>query len=176
MSRSMRRIQLLVVGYSQEICTPKAYDIAYQVGKEVAAHDAVLLTGGLGGVMEAAAKGVKEAGGISVGVIPYEDFSHANPYSNVVIATGIGFARNYITAYSADAVIVVGGGVGTLIEMSIAYQKKKPIITLLGSGGIADEYAGKSLDERKLTTIIGEDSPRKAVQRALLEVGHIRSS
>lgn len=166
---------MLVVGYGQEICTPKAYDIAYQVGREVAAQGAVLLTGGLGGVMEAAAKGVKDSGGISIGVIPYEDFSRANPYNDVVIATGIGFARNYVTAYSADAVIVVGGGVGTLIEMSVAYQRSKPIIAILGSGGTADEYLGKSLDERKLTTIIGEDSPRKAVKRALLEADRVRA-
>src|SRR5260370_7369632 len=80
--------------------------------------------------MEAACRGAKEKGGMVVGIIPNEDMSYANPYCDIIIPTGIGFARNFITAYSADVAIVVGGGAGTYIEACVAYQKGNPIVAL----------------------------------------------
>jgi len=158
-----RKNQILVIGYNSDSCTRKAYDIAYNVGKEIAKRDAVLITGGLGGVMEAASKGAYENNGIVIGIIPFEDFADANKYCNIVICTGIGFARDFITAYSADGVIIVGGGVGTLMEASAAYMKKKPIVAMLGSGGTADKYAGQYLDERKHIKILAAKTPKEAV-------------
>jgi uncharacterized protein (TIGR00725 family) len=84
-----------------------------------------------------------------------------------VISTGIGFARDFITAYTADAVIVIGGGVGTLIEACVAYQKLKPIVALVNSGGVAEKIADKYLDDRRLIKVIGEKDPKKAVETAL---------
>lgn len=120
--------------------------------------------------MEAAAKGAQEAGGLTVGILPYDEPSQANPYCDIVIATGLGYARNYVTSYSADAIILIGGGVGTLIEASVAYQKAKPLIAVKGSGGIADKYAGRYLDDRKLTRIEGAKTPEQAVRIALAKI------
>ena len=125
------------------------------------------MTGGLGGVMEAAGRGAKEKGGMVVGIIPNEDMSYANPYCDIIIPTGIGFARNFITAYSADVAIVVGGGAGTFIEACVAYQKGKPIVALIGTGGTADKIADTFLDDRKTVKVISASSPKDAVEMAL---------
>jgi len=158
-----RKAQILVIGYNADSCTRNAYDVAYDVGKEVAKSGAILITGGLGGVMEAASKGARDANGIALGIIPFEEFSEANEYCDIVVCSGMGYARNFITAYSADGVIIVGGGIGTLIEAGIAYMKKKPVVAVAGSGGVADQYAGKYLDDRKLVKISSANSPKEAV-------------
>jgi len=158
-----RKAQILVIGYNSDSCTRKAYDIACQVGKEIAKRGAILVTGGLGGVMEAACKGASDAGGIALGIIPFDEFSKANKYCNIVICSGMGYARNFITAYSADGTVIVGGGVGTLIEAGVVYMKKKPVVAIAGSGGIADSYAGKYLDDRKLMKISSAKNAKEAV-------------
>jgi uncharacterized protein (TIGR00725 family) len=159
--------QVLVIGYSAEHCTDQAYGIALRVGEEIALRGAVLVTGGLGGVMEAASKGAKNRGGLVVGIIPHDERGYANRYCDVVIPTGMGHIRDFITAYSADAVVVVGGGVGTAIEARAAYLKAKPIVAIKGSGGTADRIAGTYLDDRRLTRVMSEEDPAKAVERAL---------
>src|SRR3989449_788005 len=105
-----RLIQVLVIGSDGDHCPQATYDAAKEVGAQIAARSAITVTGGLGGEMEAAGRGAKEKGGMVVGIIPNEDMSYANPYCDIIIPTGIGFARNFITAYAADAAIVVGGG------------------------------------------------------------------
>ena len=162
-----RLIQVLVIGSDGDHCPPATYDAAKEVGAEIAARSAITVTGGLGGVMEAAGRGAKEKGGMVVGIIPNEDMSYANPYCDIIIPTGIGFARNFITAYSADAAIVVGGGAGTFIEACVAYQKGKPIVALTGSGGTADKIADTFLDDRKTVKVISASSPKDAVEQAL---------
>src|SRR5207247_8559550 len=112
--------------------------------------------------MEAACRGAKEKGGMVVGIIPHEDMSYANPYCDIIIPTGLGFARNFVTAYSADAAIVVGGGAGTFIEACVAYQKGKPIVALTGSGGTADQIADTFLDDRKTIKVVSGAAPREA--------------
>jgi uncharacterized protein (TIGR00725 family) len=159
--------QVLVIGYGSDHCTNQAYKNAYEVGKETAIHGAILITGGLGGVMEAASKGAKEQGGLVVGIIPQDEKKYANQYCDIVIPTGMGHTRDFITAYSADAVIVVGGGVGTAIEARVAYLKSKPIVAIKGSGGTADDIAERYLDDRCLIKVIGEEDPKKAVKRIL---------
>ena len=158
-----RKTQILVIGYNSDACTKKAYDVAYKVGREVAKRGAVLVTGGLGGVMEAACKGASAAGGITLGIIPFDEFSNANKYCNIIVCSGMGYARNFITAYSADGTVIVGGGVGTLIEAGVVYMKKKPVVAIAGSGGIADSYAGKYLDDRKLVKISSAKNAKEAV-------------
>ncbi|HKX80818.1 MAG TPA: TIGR00725 family protein, partial [Nitrososphaera sp.] len=112
----MRKMQIAVIGYNNE-CTDIASKLAYDVGRSVAAAGAVLVCGGLGGVMESACRGAKENGGMTLGIIPQEEFSYANRYCDIVVCTGIGFARDFIVGSSADGIIAIGGGVGTLIEM-----------------------------------------------------------
>lgn len=163
----MKEKQILVIGYGKELCTDDAYNLSYKVGEEIAINNAILITGGLGGVMEAASKGAKSQGGLVVGIIPQDEKDYANPYCDVVIPTGMGHIRDFITAYSADAVIVVGGGVGTAIEARVAYLKTKPIIAIRGSGGTADKIAGRYLDDRRLVQVIGEVNPKKAVEKVL---------
>ena len=111
-----------MIGFGKDHCPETAYQAAYQVGLEVARRGALLLTGGLGGVMEAASRGAKDGGGFVIGIIPQDDKREANDFRVAVVATGFGFARDFITAYSADAIIVVGGGAGTMIEVAAAYQ------------------------------------------------------
>jgi len=160
----VRKFQIAVVGYNKDRCTEQARNIAYEVGKEVARAGAVLICGGLGGVMESACKGAKEINGFTIGIIPQEEFSFANGFCDVVICTGIGFARDFIIASSADGIIAIGGGVGTLIEMSAGYMSKKAIVAIAGSGGVADTYAGKYLDERNRVPIMLAKDARSAVQ------------
>jgi len=126
--------------------------------------------------MEAASQGAKEGGGFVIGIVPQEDKTAANPYCDTVIATGIGHARDFLTAYSADAVIIVGGGAGTMIEAAAAYQKKIPVIALKGSGGTADRMIDTYVDDRKIEVILGESSPEKAVDTALRLVEAARAS
>lgn len=165
----MRRFQIAVIGYNSDRCSDEARNLAYETGKEIAKAGAVLVCGGLGGVMEAACKGAKEAGGTTVGIIPQDDFSHANKYCDIVVCSTIGYARDFIVASSADGIIAVGGGVGTLTELSIGYMMKKPMVALSGSGGIADSYGGKYLDERKRVQIKTAENPVEAVKLVMKE-------
>ncbi len=157
----------MVIGSAEDHCTEGARRLAYEVGAEAAKRNAVLLTGGLRGVMEAACKGARDNQGITVGIIPQDEMRYANPYCDVVIATGIGWARDFVTAYSADAVILIGGGAGALIETCAAYLKAKPIIALEGSGGIADRVRETYIDERRSVRVLSESDPKKAVEKAL---------
>jgi uncharacterized protein (TIGR00725 family) len=117
--------------------------------------------------MEAASRGAKDGGGLTVGIIPQDNKDDANQFCDVVIATGLGHARDFVTATSADAVIVVGGGAGTLIEVSAAYQRRVPIIALKGTGGVADDYGNEHVDDRKLTKILSVNTPSEAVRIAV---------
>lgn len=163
----MRKFQIGVIGYNDDRCTEVAKEIAYDVGKEIAISGSVLLCGGLGGVMEAACRGAKEANGTTVGVIPQDNFSFANQFCDIVICTGIGFARDFIVATSSDAIIAIGGGIGTLIEMSVGYMIKKKVVAVSPSGGVSDIYAGKYLDERKRVLIESAPDAKAAVQAIL---------
>jgi uncharacterized protein (TIGR00725 family) len=162
-----RLVQVLVIGSDGDHCSETTYNAAREVGAQVASRSAILVTGGLGGVMEASCRGAKEKGGMVVGIIPHEDMSYANAFCDIIIPTGIGFARNFITAYSADTCIVVGGGAGTYIEACVAYQKGKPIVALTGTGGTADKIADTFLDDRKTVKVMAAASPREAVDKAL---------
>ena len=160
----MRKVQIAVIGYNKDRCTDTAAEAAYEVGKEIARAGAVLVCGGLGGVMESACRGANENGGMTIGIIPQEEFSYANQYCDVVVCTGMGYARDFIVASSADGIIAVGGGVGTLIEMGVAYMTKKTIVTMAGSGGVADAYGGRFLDERNRVPINVANDARTAVE------------
>ncbi len=103
---------------------------AEQVGRLVATRGGILITGGLSGVMEAASRGAKTAGGITVGVLPTDNISNANEYVTVPIATGLGIGRNVIIARTAHALIAIGGEYGTLSEIAFGLQLGKPVIGL----------------------------------------------
>ena len=154
-----------------------AWDAAEAVGRLVAQRQGVMLTGGLGGVMEAASKGAQQAGGLVIGIIPGLDRREANPYCDVVIPSGIGTIRNHLTVRASDAVIMIGGGSGTLNEVTICYGQK-PLVVLEGSSGWADRlrsalYEGKYVDERRASEIHFAQTPAQAVELAfrLAEMG-----
>ncbi len=100
---------------------------AEEAGRLVAQRGAILVCGGLGGVMEFASKGAKAEGGITVGILPQNDATKANQYIDIPVATGFGIGRNAIIARTADALIAVGGEYGTLSEIAFALQMGKPV-------------------------------------------------
>jgi len=105
-------------------------DAAEAVGRELARRGVVLVCGGLGGVMEAACRGAKQAGGTTVGILAGKDRSDANPFVDIAIATGLGQARNAVIVRAADAVVAIGGGYGTLSEIALALRRSKRVVGL----------------------------------------------
>ena len=163
----MRKRQILIIGNNDNGCTPELEEVAYDTGSEVAKSDSVLITGGLGGVMRAACHGAQESGGTTIRIITQDNSSHANEFCDIVIPSGMGLTRDFLNALSADGVIVVGGGSGTLSEICAAYMYKKPIVTLKNSGGIASKYADTYLDHRKNVKIVGVETPQQAIKYIL---------
>lgn len=139
-----------VIGASQ--CNAETYKIAELVGKEIARRGGVLITGGLGGVMEGASKGAKEGGGLTIGILPGLHASDANIYVDIPIVTGLDHARNILIVRSSEALIAIDGEYGTLSEISIALKVGKPVIGI---------NTWKWLDE-----IIVSDGPEDAVEQA----------
>jgi len=158
------------VGFDDDSCTDVARDAAYRVGKAIAKEGGTVVCGGLGGVMEAASKGALDAGGHSVGILPSADSAQANTYCDCIVSTGLVRARNFVVAYSGDAMVVVGGGAGTLTEAAAAYQAGKPIVAVKGTGGVADAWAGKYIDERRTSKVLEGSSPENAVEMAVREL------
>lgn len=122
----MMQLQIGVIGAGE--CSEDERRLAEQVGREIAKAGAVLVCGGLGGVMEASAKGAKAEGGITVGILPGFEPSTANPYIDIKVVTGLSHARNIVVVRSSDALIAIGGGYGTLSEIAIALKLNKPVI------------------------------------------------
>lgn len=123
-----RPIQVAVVGAAnapEEQC-----DLAEQVGLELAGAGAVIVCGGLGGVMEAACRGAKTAGGTTIGILPGNDREDANRWVDLAIPTGMGEGRNVLVVRASDAVIAVGGEFGTLSEIALALKLGKPVVGL----------------------------------------------
>lgn len=102
--------------------------IAENVGRLIAKKNAILVCGGLGGVMEASARGAKSEGGITVGILPHDNKRNANPYIDIPVATGFEEGRNIIIVRTADALIAVGGEYGTLSEIAFALKTGKPVV------------------------------------------------
>lgn len=133
--------------------TGEIYEQAQEVGRLIAKRNGLVVCGGLGGVMEAAARGATEAGGTAIGVLPDEDRGRANPYLSYSIATGMGQARNLTLVCSADVVIAIGGGYGTLSEIGLARKVGRPVVSL-GSWEIGERH------------VIAASSPGEAVEAA----------
>jgi uncharacterized protein (TIGR00725 family) len=108
----------------------EVYKTAEEMGHLLAENGYTIICGGLGGVMEAVCKGAKGKNGLTIGILPGNNPYEANPYIDVVIATGMGVSRNLIIIRSASAVISISGGFGTLSELAFALQLEKPVIGL----------------------------------------------
>jgi len=101
---------------------------AEAVGRFIAEKGGILVCGGMHGIMEAAAKGAKQVGGLTVGILPQDHKRDANPYIDIPIATGLGIGRNVVIARTADALIALGGEYGTLSEIAFGLQMGKPVV------------------------------------------------
>ncbi|MBU2591586.1 MAG: TIGR00725 family protein [Nitrospinae bacterium] len=110
------------------ICDEKIAALAEETGRLIAEAGYTLLSGGLGGVMEAASKGAKGAGGLTIGILPGNKSTDANSFIDIPIVTGMGHARNIIVVHSADCIVAIAGEYGTLSEISIALKIGKPVI------------------------------------------------
>ena len=149
---------------------------AREIGRLVAERGGVVVSGGLGGVMEAVSQGAQEAGGLTIGFLPSMEKATANAFLDIVLPTGLGRARNLITARGCDAIVMIGGGCGTLNELTISYAEARPVVVLRGSGGWADRieavlYDGHYLDDRKTVSIDFGDTPEEVVAMAFERAG-----
>lgn len=160
-------MQTLIAVVGSARASKPLIDAAYEAGRAIIKAGYSLLCGGLGGVMEAACRGARsesgENSGRIIGILPGTDKSDANPYVDIAIPTGVGYARNMIVACASDALIAVGGGSGTMSEIAMAWQYGKPIVVIEGLPGTAGVLAGKSLDDRRGDRIVGARNAAEAV-------------
>jgi len=170
-----RPLLIAVIGKSakdpSDPVPPEALRAAEEVGRLIAESGAIVVSGGLSGVMEAVSRGAKSAGGLVLGLLPGFDKRDANAYVDIAITTGMGWMRNTLTVRTADAVIMISGGIGTLNELTVAYQEK-PTVVLEGTGGWSDRireiaYKGKHLDESRSAELHFARTPDEAVDLAL---------
>lgn len=148
---------------------------AEDIGKGLVDAGFRVATGGLGGVMTAASRGARHASGWTegsvIGILPGLVASEANPFVDVVVPTGMNYARNTILVAMADVVVAIGGGSGTLSEIALAWQHGKPIVTLdLGQGWSA-RLAGERLDHRRDDHLHRAESADEAVRLAVALIG-----
>ena len=144
--------------------------MAEEAGRLIADRGGIVVTGGLSGVMEATSRGAKSAGGLVIGILPGFDKGDANKFVDIAITTGMGWMRNTLTVRAADAVIMISGGIGTLNELTVAYELK-PTVILEGSGGWSSRirevaYDGKHLEEAKIAELHFAQTPEQAVDMA----------
>jgi uncharacterized protein (TIGR00725 family) len=170
-----RPVLITIIGKSEkdprDPVPEKALRMAEEVGRLIAERKGIVVTGGLSGVMEAVSRGAKNAGGVVIGILPGFDKRDANEFVDIAITTGMGWMRNTLTVRAADAVIMISGGIGTLNELTVAYELK-PTVILEGSGGWSDRirevaYSGKHLEEAGIAELHFAKTPEEAVDLAL---------
>ena len=153
-----RRLLIGVIGAGNS-ASEEGLRLAEEVGYLIARADAIVLCGGLNGVMQAAAKGAKRGGGLTLGILPTGNKGDANPYVDIPVATAMSTSRNLIIVRTADALIAINGSYGTLSEMAHAFDQGKPVFALhtwpLEKAGVEPGL------------FVPVDTPREAVDRAL---------
>src|SRR5690349_12539756 len=161
------RVTMGVIGkneqHENDVVSEATMAAAEEVGRLIAKRGGVVVTGGRFGVMEAASRGAKMEDGLTIGFLPAMDKKTANAYVDIIFPTGLGRARNLLTARSCDALIMIGGSCGTLNELTIAYAEARPVVILNGSGGWADRiqgvlHRGRFLDERETVEVARADT------------------
>jgi uncharacterized protein (TIGR00725 family) len=153
--------ELIFIGVIGGSDIPKAtYRLAEEVGQEIGQRGAILICGGMQGVMEAACKGASETGGLTIGIIPGDSRKQANPYVQIPIVSGIGYARNVAVVKSSQAVIAIDGSYGTLTEIGYALQAGIPVIGL-GTWSLA---IGSKADKNIIPAKNAKDAVAKAIK------------
>lgn len=143
--------------------SPEEEAVAEEVGRLLAEHGAVVVSGGLDGVMAAACRGARGAGGTTIGILPGDERSTANPWVDVAIPTGLGEARNALVVRTSDALIAVGGEFGTLSEIALALKIGVPVV---GIGTWTVERPGSPDDP-----LLRAGDAAQAVELALERIG-----
>jgi hypothetical protein len=128
---AFRKASIGVIGGAE--ASQESLDLACEVGRLIAKNGAVLVCGGLGGIMEAASRGAHEAGGMVVGILPGDDAAAANVHVDVAIPTGMGIGRNTLVVRASDALIAFPGSYGTLSEIALALSLDKTVVYLPGA-------------------------------------------
>jgi len=164
LSTVRQKLVVAVIGGGLE--DPRTDDTARAVGKALARAGAHLVCGGLGGCMEGAARGFREAqgDGLVVGILPGASRHEANPWIDLPIPTGVGQAQAALVAMAVDGAIVVGGGGGTLSEIGLLLRDGKPVVALAHTGGAAEMVGGRSLYKQH---VIAADTADEAVLKLL---------
>ncbi|UCG39773.1 MAG: TIGR00725 family protein [bacterium] len=143
--------------------------LAMKVGSLIAGRGAVMVCGGLSGIMEAASRGVSEAGGIAIGILPGSQRRDANPYVNYAIPTGMGVARNVLVVRASDALIALPGGAGTMSEIALAINVGRPVVDL-GDWGIEGTVKAGTAEEA-VDMALERASGGEGLERADLQAG-----
>ncbi len=158
----------------------KAQKLAYELGKEIARHNLILVNGACAGIPYEATKGAKEHDGFVVGISPAENlhehvlkYKFPTKYYDLIVYTGFGFkGRNVVNVSNCDGVIIVAGRVGTLNEFTIAYDQGQIIAVMEGSGGIADHirHIVKDMSKNTGAVVIYDKNPHNLVKKLLKEI------
>ncbi len=154
--------QIAIIGSAEKV-SEEVEQMAEELGRGIARSGAVLISGGRNGVMEASCRGAKKENGLVVGILP-KTSKQANQFVDICIVTGMGDARNVLNVNSADAIISVCGGAGTLSEIALALKAGKKIVSLRLSGGVSTMLAGKTIDGRD---VISAENVEEALRIAL---------
>jgi uncharacterized protein (TIGR00725 family) len=174
-----RRPIIAIIGGASEKQDPTIYVLAQEIGRRLIDEGCRLVTGGLSGIMRASSKGARSSAayndGMIIGIVPSYDRSTANEFVDIVIATGMQMGRNALVVATADVVIAIGGGAGTLSEMALAWQINKPIIAMKSCEGWSHKLAGQCLDSRSDVEIMKANTAQEAVAFALELTGQKRS-
>tara|TARA_B100001971_G_scaffold197379_1_gene206002 strand:- start:132 stop:605 length:474 start_codon:yes stop_codon:yes gene_type:complete len=154
--------QIAIIGSAEKV-SPEVEQMAEEIGRGIARSGAVLISGGRKGVMEASCRGAKKENGLVVGILPKTN-DQANQFVDICIVTDMGDARNVLNVNSADAVISVCGGAGTLSEIALALKAGKRVVAMRLSGGVSSMMAGKTIDGK---IIISAESVKEALRIVL---------
>lgn len=145
-----KKLQISLIGPNASGCTEDIYQLGLELGKALAKRNHTLVCGGMGGFMEAVAKGCSDVDcGQTVGILPTNNKTNSNPYLDIILPTGLGIARNVLVVNAGDIIIAVGGGAGTLSEIALAWQLSKTVICYTNANGWSAQLAGVQIDNRR---------------------------
>lgn len=162
-----------VIGPNQSLCTKEIYDFGLILGRRLIDDGYLIVCGGMYGIMEAVCRGARNSPlyyyGCTIGIIPSSEKKYANPFCDIIIPTGIGLARNVLVVNTADAIVAIGGGAGTLSEIAYAWQSGKEILCYTEFEGWAKELAGLEIDATQKRKV----KPVRSLEEILIELRKI---
>ncbi|MHA2251981.1 MAG: TIGR00725 family protein [Candidatus Kariarchaeaceae archaeon] len=166
-----------IIGSNEELADDKQKEFAYKIGKVLIDEGFDIINGGMGGIMAETARGARKSTKFTnksvIGILPSIHENNGNPYSGVIIKTDMGSARNRLIVLNCHVILAIGGGSGTLNEISTAWELNKPIMAYVPGGGWATKLAGQRLDQRRDDIIVAVESSEEILEmlRTLQERG-----